>query len=426
MKINNQAKILNDKIKNNSKTIYHFLSNKGKRIYFPKLGVPQQSVEAEKTKYNATAGVALFDDKTYMNLKSMMKYVNLSSKEVVSYSSIPGNNNLRLEWKNQIKKKNFSIKKNFSNPITSIGLTGGLSIICSLFFEENDSIIIPSPYWENYDLIFNEASKVKVETFDLFLNNKFNFKQFELKLNESKKPIILFNFPNNPTGYSLTNEEVNKLLKLFKQIAKTKKMMVICDDAYFGLNYEKNIFNESLFSKLYNLDENLFCIKLDAVTKEEYSWGLRIGFITYGIKNANDELFNALEEKTSGIIRTTVSNAPTISQSLIYNSFKSKNYNKEKKENYEILKKRYKEVKKVLSNKKYEKYFSPLPFNSGYFMCVKLKNINSELLRILLIKKYSTGIVTNGDLIRIAYSSLRKDEIKIIFENIYNACKEIK
>jgi DNA-binding transcriptional MocR family regulator len=71
-------------------------------------------------------------------------------------------------------------------------------------------------------------------------------------------------------------------------------------------------------------------------------------------------------------------------------------------------------------------YFKPLPFNSGYFMCIELaENIDGEQVRQILLDKYDTGIIATANLIRIAFSSIGKSQIPELFENIYKACQEI-
>ena len=155
-------------------------------------------------------------------------------------------------------------------------------------------------------------------------------------------------------------------------------------------------------------------------------WGFRVGFLTFGIKNGTKELYQALENKTAGAIRGTISNSPNISQSLLLKAFEAKNYQKEKEKKYNLLKARYEEVRNILRDEKYGKFFKPLPFNSGYFMCIELKDLDAEQVRQILLNKYSTGIIAMGNLIRIAFSSINKKSIQKLFDNIYNACSEIK
>ena len=59
-------------------------------------------------------------------------------------------------------------------------------------------------------------------------------------------------------------------------------------------------------------------------------------------------------------------------------------------------------------------------------MCIKLNdNLNGEEVRKILLNKYNTGIIALGNLLRIAFSSVAEDNIVLLFDNIYNACKEL-
>ena len=136
--------------------------------------------------------------------------------------------------------------------------------------------------------------------------------------------------------------------------------------------YENGIAEESIFSPLSQLHENVLAVKVDGATKEDYVWGFRVGFITYGIKGGDAELYSALEAKTAGAIRGNISNAANISQSLLLEAFSSEDYSAQKEAKYYIMQKRYDAVKEALTEEKYTEYFEALPFNSGYFMCVKL------------------------------------------------------
>ena len=427
--MNPEAKELNKIIKNNNNIIYELLSSKGKNIFFPKKGIVSQSSEAKNKKFNATVGIALQDNSNPMFLKSIKKKIKLNSKEIFTYSPSSGEIDLRKKWLELIKLKNPSLKNKTTLPVITNALTHALNVLSYMFINKGDEIILPNLYWGNYNLLFKNLFGAKIKTFELFNNNdNFNLKSFkEIIKNSSRKKIILLNFPNNPTGYTPTKKEFEEISKIIKNSAKEgNKIIVICDDAYFGLVYKKNISKESIFSNLANLHKNILAIKVDGISKEDYSWGLRIGFLTFSYKGMNEGSARSLELKASGIIRASISNSSHLSQSLILSALNSKNYLKEKKEKYKILKERFVEVEKILKNKKFEKVFKILPHNSGYFLCIKLKNnINEEKLRKLLLEKYNTGIISMNSVIRIAFSSISKRNIKILFENIYNALIEL-
>jgi len=104
--------------------------------------------------------------------------------------------------------------------------------------------------------------------------------------------------------------------------------------------------------------------------------------------------------------------------------YASGNYDKNKEEKFNILYSRYRKIKQVLANPKYNRYFSALPFNSGYFMCIELKDgLVAEEVRKILLEKYSTGVIVFGNLIRIAFSAVPEEKIGQLIENIHLACQ---
>ena len=429
--LNMQAEELNLIIKTHSPTVYELLSKKGKAIYFPKKGILAQGQAAKDKDINATIGTACEDDGKPMVLPSVACHIDLNTKDVFPYAPSEGVKALRDKWKHLMMGKNPSMgTKEFSLPVVTCGVTHALSMVGYMFVEETDEIIMADLYWENYDLVFTSAYGAELKFFNFFKNQKFDIDSFRETVSAKPigKKIVLLNFPNNPSGYTPTKEAAEEIIVVLTDAAKAgNKLAVILDDSYFGLDYEDGIFDESFFSRLAHTHENLLAIKLDGITKEEYAWGFRVGFVTYGIKNGGSELYKALEDKTAGAVRGNISNAPNLSQSLLLNAMQSETHAKEKERNKAKLKERYLKVKETLNaHKEYEKYFEALPFNSGYFMCVRLKKVDTDKVWDILLKKYSTGVIcySEKNLLRIAFSSTPLQKIEALFNNIYTACKD--
>jgi aspartate/methionine/tyrosine aminotransferase len=423
-----QATQLNERIRHQNPSALELLSEKGKNIFFPKLGILSQSAQAKGKKINATIGEAIEDDGSSMHLSGFDELVKMPLSSVYPYAPSFGKPDLRQAWKKNILLKNPSLGDTlFSNPIATNGLTHGISMAGYMFVDKEDTVVIPDLFWENYSLIFENACGGKVETFPLFKNGRFNTEGFAAKLDSiEKKIILLLNFPNNPTGYTPLTDEIDEIVNVISaQAEKGKKVVVLIDDAYFGLVYEENVFKESIFTRLAALDENVLAVKLDGPTKEDYVWGFRVGFISYGVKNGTAELYEALENKTAGAIRGNISNISNLTQSLLQKVYTSENYTQDKINKYNTLKGRYQEIRKTLTNTRYKEYFEALPFNSGYFMCIQVKNgINAEEIRKILLEKYDTGVIVFGNLIRLAFSAVPQSRIAPLIENIYLACKD--
>jgi aspartate/methionine/tyrosine aminotransferase len=427
--MNPQAEELNQIIREKSPAVFEMLSEKGKKIFFPKKGILGQTADAKGTRINATIGAAIEDDGSPMRLSSIEKQLNISPELAFPYAPSFGRPDIRKRWKEMLYEKNPSLAgKEMSLPVVTNALTHALSIAGYLFLDPGDKVIVSDLFWGNYNLIFTNAYGADIEKFVFFEGNNFNLKSFQVTIQNLKqnKKVVLLNFPNNPAGYTPTGKEAEGIASvLLEEAKKGNRIVVIIDDAYFGLNYEDNIEKESIFTKLASLHENILPVKIDGPTKEDYVWGFRVGFITYSIKNGTKELYDALEGKTAGAVRGNISNASNLSQSLLLGAYKSENYAEEKVQKYTILYKRYKKVKEVLADPGYKEYFEALPFNSGYFMCVKLKEgLDGEKIRKILIEKYSTGIINLNNIIRIAFSSVAVADVKTLFDNIHSACKD--
>ena len=406
-----------------------FLSDAGKRMYFPYGGILGQGAEAKGCDINATIGMAFEEDGSPLVMKCFSKNLGLDKKAFL-YAGSFGLPKLREQWKAMEVKKNPSLRGvKFSNPVVTNALTHGIRIVAELFAGKSDELVCPDLFWDNYELVFQEAVGCKVRHFNTFKRGSFDAAAMKAALlAPGKKKVLILNFPNNPTGYTATLADAKKIVTAVKAAAKAgKRIVVVCDDAYFGLVYEKGIHGESLFAEFATLDRNVLAVKLDGTTKEDYVWGLRVGFISFAFKGATDEQLKALEAKAAGNVRSCISNASSIGQHLAIAAFADPKYAAQKKEKYAVLKARYQEIRKILkAHPEYAKNFEAMPFNSGYFMCVKPLGVDAEKVRKQLVAKYSTGTIMLSGLIRLAFSTIPTAKLAKLFANVNAAIGELK
>jgi len=411
--------------------VFDLLSNFGKRFYFPK-GIVAQSAEAKQKahKFNATVGMATTGG-VPMYLESVKSQVpGLSPGEMFPYAPTSGVLELRKAWRDEMDKKNPSLKgKKTSLPLVTSGLTHGISTISDMFLNKGDSIVVPDMFWGNYSLIFEGRNEAEIKRFTFFNEegriNIESLKSTIESVNGDKFAVIL-NFPNNPTGYSPSIDESEALIKLLEDFAdKGKKILVITDDAYFGLFYEEETLKESLFGRFADLHKNILSVKVDGATKENFAWGFRLGFLTFASKDLSTEHLDALTKKTMGAIRASISNSSKMAQTLVLKSLPSNSYWKEKEEGFTILKKRYEKVREIIAAFGKDSPLQALPFNSGYFMTFEYKG-NSEKLRNHLLDKYGVGTISIQEkYLRIAYSSVELNDIEELYTLIDKASREI-
>jgi len=435
--INPLAVELNKNIGDYNPYILEMLSMLGKKLFFPK-GILSQSAEAKikATRFNATIGIAT-EEGLPMHLACIAKYFPLLDlKDVFPYAPSTGKPELRKVWKDKIINENPTLKDQpISLPVVTNALTHGLSIIGDLFVDRGDSIILPSQYWGNYNLIYGIRHEAELKTFDFYTKaggyNIDGLRKACIEHGEkSDKLVIIFNFPSNPTGYQLTVAEADEIAAILKDIAaRGINIVAICDDAYFGLFYDEKCLKESIFSRIAGIHPRIMAIKIDGATKETFVWGFRVGFITYSIGGLGNMslCYDALEKKTGGAIRGNISNSSHPAQSIILKALSDDKFKEQYAQKFLILSERAKEIARVLRVNDYSMAFEHYPFNSGYFMCIRLTKAGAEPLRKHLLDEYQLGVISSGSHdIRIAFSCLEKSQIKEVFDTIYKAALEIE
>ena len=430
------AEKLNSAISESNPHVLEMLSDYGKRIFFPSAGILAQSAEAKADAhlYNATIGIATEGGKP-MGLDSITEQVNdLENAEYLPYAPSPGVPALRSKWQElQIEKNPTMEGKAASLPVVTNALTHGISLAGSLFMNAGDTLVLSDHFWGNYNLYFNATLGVDMKFFQLFNDegsfNSVSYKETLLAAAEGKDQITtILNFPNNPTGYSVLKSDVDGILDAVKAVAETgTNVVVICDDAYFGLFFEEEVLKESLFGYFSDLHERVLAVKVDGATKEDYVWGLRCGFLTYASKGLSADGLKSLEQKTGGAIRATVSNISHLGQRMVLNALSNADYAKQKAEKFEIMNGRYQAVKQILSDSRFDEYFAPYPYNSGYFMTMALKHgLDANEYRQYLLKNKGIGTISIGaNNVRVAFSCTEEAHLADLFDKMLEAAAEM-
>lgn len=287
-------------------------------------------------------------------------------------------------------------------------------------------MILPDLFWGNYRLIFEIRRETELVTYPFFSEaGGFNTEGLATSLKGLNKAVVILNFPNNPTGYSPSVDEAEAIAStLVDAAADGTAILTICDDAYFGLSYEENTYRESIFSLLASAHENILAVKIDGPTKEEFAWGLRIGFVTFGSKGLEQIHYDALNLKLLGSIRSSVSNCSRPAQSLLIRALKEPGYEEQKSALREELKLRYKEVKRILNETDFAP-LKPLPCNSGYFMSFSFPG-KAEQLRVKLLDEAGIGTISSqGDYLRVTYAAVERDALASLFSEIHRAAVDL-
>ena len=409
------------------------LSDFGRRLYFPR-GVVAQTAEAARDahRFNATVGMAT-DGTEPLYLDSIRGLIpDLSPKEIFAYAPTGGLPALRRRWRDEIAAKNPSLRAPASLPMVTSGLTHGITVAADLFVDHGDLVIVPDLFWGNYRLIVEERRQARLQTVPFYdAHGGLGVAALAAALGAiaaGDKAVLVLNFPNNPTGYTPTKSEMTDLAGVLRAAAgRGVNLVVICDDAYFGLFFEADSCRESLFAFLAAADERLLAVKVDGATKENYVWGFRIGFLTFAARGLTEQHFAALEQKAMGAVRSSVSSSSMLAQSLLLRAMCAGTLHAEQEANLALIAERYRRVRAILAARAGDRGpLQPLPFNSGYFLTLRVAGGQAEVLRQELLRRRGVGTISVGDdYLRVAFSTVASADLEALFEEIYSVARAV-
>ncbi len=199
--------------------------------------------------------------------------------KTLSYARSEGSEEYRTKLATYYVKNNIPVNAN--NIIATTGGSEALLFTIGSITDPGDEIIIPEPFYANYNG-FSTASGVKVVPVISKIEDNFalpNIEDFEKLITKKTKAILICN-PGNPTGYLYSEEEIEKL----KMMVLKHDLFLIADEVYREFTYD-GLKHTSVMS-LEGLDEN--AIIIDSVSKRYSMCGARIGCIV----SKNKEFIN--------------------------------------------------------------------------------------------------------------------------------------
>jgi DNA-binding transcriptional MocR family regulator len=107
-------------------------------------------------------------------------------------------------------------------------------------------------------------------------------------------------------------------------------------------------------------------------------------------------------------------------------AIKDENYTKEIEQKYSILESRVAKVKEIVYRDEYKPYWDVYPFNSGYFMCLRIKDIPGETVRKHALFRYGLGTIAFDQDLRIAFSCISEENLEKVFQIIAKSIDDIK
>lgn len=196
--------------------------------------------------------------------------VRVHSLDILAYTRSEGSEDYRKKIAQYYAKNNINVSH--TDIIVTTGGSEALLFAFGSVMDSDDEIIIPEPFYANYNG-FSIASDIKVVPVISKIEDNFALppiEEFEKLITDKTKAILICN-PGNPTGYLYSREEIKKLA----DIVKKHDLFLIADEVYREFVYEGNEFYSIMQEE--GLED--YAIMIDSVSKRYSMCGARIGYL---------------------------------------------------------------------------------------------------------------------------------------------------
>jgi aspartate aminotransferase len=198
------------------------------------------------------------------------------------YTPVPGFLDLREAVCAKLKRDN-NLDYKPENIVVSTGAKQSLANAILALVDENDEVIIPTPYWVTYSELVKIARGRVVEIKTSYKDGfKITPKQLEAVITPHTN-VFLFSSPCNPSGTVYSKEELEGLVNVFR---KHPNITIISDEIYEYINFVGD--HESI-AQFEDIKDRVIIV--NGLSKGFAMTGWRLGYIA-----ANAEIAKACEK----------------------------------------------------------------------------------------------------------------------------------
>lgn len=194
--------------------------------------------------------------------------VKVHSLDILAYTRSEGSETYRIKIADYYSKNDINVTHD--NIIVTTGGSEALLFAFGSIMDIDDEIIIPEPFYANYNG-FSTASNINIVPVISKIEDNFALppiEEFEKLITPKTKAILICN-PGNPTGYLYSKEEIKKLA----DIVKKHDLFLIADEVYREFCYDGN----AHYSIMQEAGLEEYAIMIDSVSKRYSMCGARIG-----------------------------------------------------------------------------------------------------------------------------------------------------
>ena len=363
---------------------------------------------------NATIGSLLDDDGKLVILSSVVEVLkNLTPIDYADYAPIAGT----PDFIKAIKKAAFGsfVPKAYTEAVATPGGTGAIRNTIQNYSKRGDQVLTSDWYWSPYSTIAQEIER-SITTYTLFdEEGKFNVASFESKVREilSKQDciVIILNTPaHNPTGYSFTLEDWDKIIRTAKDAATdgSKKITLLVDVAYLDYAGDEAE-HRKFFPLLDDFPANILVVVAYSLSKSCTMYGMRSGAMI--CMTQDKEIAEEFKTVCAFSARGSWSNCNRAAMATLSNIYADEDLlarvTEERKGYCKMLVDRGHTFAKAAK----EAGLKTVPFEAGFFVTVPCKNAEEVGLEL---QKEGIFTVPIGKGLRVTVASISKERCRML------------
>ena len=364
---------------------------------------------------NAVLGTLADDEGNIIALDSVYNRLEKMDREkIASYAPIEG----EKSYRQTVIDLCFADYKPeaYISAIATPGGTGAIRCGIYSFADVGDPVICHDYFWQPYKKMCDEFER-DFRTYNFLTDDlKFDLESYEKVQNEALKDsdrmVSIINSPgNNPTGYSLTDEEWDEVIRISKKAVESgKKITLVIDVAY--IEFAGDGEQKKFFKKFEYLPENLFVLVAFSMSKAYTAYGLRSG-AAIGISSSK-EVIEEFDHALAHSARVNWSNGVHAPQHILVDLAKDENIEEYEKELSE-LKRMLSDRARVFVGEARRHKLRIIPYFGGFFAFVPTDRA-FEIAEKL--EKENIFTIPSAKGIRVAICSANKKDIVKIVERI--------
>ncbi len=311
--------------------------------------------------------------------------------------------------------------------VATPGGTGALSSTVKNVLAPGEIVVHPDIGWGPYKTIARQH-QIGIEHYTLFDGQRFNLDSFQdtcrRVMKRQGKLLVFVNDPcQNPTGYTLEEDEWDRMLEILETISSQGPVVLLLDIAYIDFTHLGMAYRRR-FEKLKHLGENLLTVIAFSASKTMTAYGMRVGaqVIISNNEEGRRQFKNACENTCRGIWSTVNNGGMRAFGELSLDAELKAAYTEEKRIYLKLLKDRASRFTSEADAVGLPIY----PYKEGFFITLRIDDadIKNALYERLMARNIFFVNVYGG--LRIAICSIPTEKLDGLARKVKETLEEIE